>query len=163
MNSPATSLIVKTQYQEEAVQIARNETRIDGLTAEMLFHLGAIAVAQGELEYSRRCFAESLAFRQAWKQRYPESNDDRVRFLTYYEFAKILLTHEQAIPAIELLAAAQRIGERIEDTENFHEHTLFLELLAQARGITEESTFALAWDAGLSLELEQIQTRFFAD
>src|ERR1051326_6640747 len=155
-------LVLARQYMEEAGAIARNAPRLNGCTADMLLGLGIIAGAQGEVEYARQCFAESLMLWRAWKQKVVTANIELHVCRAYYEFAILLLAHQQVLPAIELMAAIQSIGLQREDSRLFHENAFFQDKVAQARELTDDNSFAHAWNVGLTMTPEQIQSHLFS-
>lgn len=77
------------------------------------------------------------------------------------EYATLLVEDGQAIPAIQLLAAAHRLGTTQENPEHFHAHPLFTELVERARRQTDAVSYQDAWDTGATLTLTQIQQHLF--
>lgn len=150
------------KYMEKAVLFARRTIKIDGHTSDLLLQLGIIAAAQGEVDYARQRFAESIEFQRAWCKAGPDREPGIASghyFRLYYECATSLLAQKQAVPAIPLLAAAQVIGQRLEGVpENHHKHALFQTAIAQARGLTDADSFDQAWEAGLTMTPDEMQS-----
>ena len=153
-------LATARQCMEDAVTIVRRYKHA-GTTAHMLFGLALIVKEQGKVEDARKCFAESLALEQVWHKTESDLGAEILEgrvFLCCYECATLFLANKQPLTAIPLLAAAHVIGQKMEGLHaEYHEHADFLNALSLARTLTDEVSFAQAWERGLTMTVEEIQ------
>ncbi len=135
---------------EESLTI-RQQIGDRGGCAHTLMYLGRIALGQGDAEQAKRHFQESLALRL-------ETGEKEGIASALEGLADVASEQGQPVAAVHLFGAAVALRKKIGIPPPPTDHIVSEQDLARFRTYMEPTEFAVAWEYGQSLSLEQAIT-----
>jgi predicted ATPase len=156
LNNHAVGLLPAGEFEraatmfEEALTLLR-DLEIAEVKLYPLLNLGMIALARGEIGRAARLLGVGLdvAARQG---------SGRAAASLCNGLAAAAALAKQGEHAARLFGASQALWEGLALPVPGHDRAIYARYLAEARAITDEGTFAAAWEAGRALSFEQAIT-----
>jgi non-specific serine/threonine protein kinase len=132
---------------EEALTLLR-DLEIEAVKLYPLLNLGMIALARGEIARAALLLEEGLDVAA-------QQGSGRAAASLCNGLAAAAALARQGEHAARLFGAAQALWEGLALPVPGHDRAIYARFLAEARAITDEATFAAAWDAGRALAFQQ--------